>query len=558
EGMSVASVIEPLRATFQTTQEERAKTFVGLPPEYLRAFLSRTLMAEAATAGVSGFQKTYTRALAALAGFVALVLLIACANISNLRLAQASARSREMALRVAIGAGRGRLIQLMLVESARVAGAGAAVGAIVAWASAPVVVSRLSGPGQALSLALPIDGRIAAFGLALTVVVALLFGLLPALRVSGTSALVALKGALAAGPQRQRLDVAVAAQIAFCALVLLVGGLFVSTYKRLSAQPTGFSAERVIDLDTVAQPSQPLPAWNDLIARLQATPGVEAAAAAQFALLSGDRSTGFIWINGAATTTTLAYFLGVTPGWFHVMDIPLVDGRDFRDTDPAPGVAIVNEAFAKEYFPGRNPLGQWFDRQLGAATRPSYQVVGLVRNARYQNLRETMTPTVYVPLGVVSSTSAPRPLAEATLVVRTSAADPTTLAAALRQTIRASPGFRVHAAETQQDIDEAQVVRERLLAALAWFFTSVALALTGVGIYGVVFYTVEQRQRDIGICRALGAPAGAIVRRVTAPLAAMLVAGTLGGLAAGLLVVRSFTALFYGVRATDALQLAVP
>src|SRR5262249_27480089 len=160
-----------------------------------------------------------------------------------------------------------------------------------------------------------------------------------------------------------------------------------------------------------------------------------------FALLSNG-SNGFILVNGTQTTNTLAYFLGVSPGWRRIMDIPLIAGRDLRDTDQAPGAALVNEAFVREDFAGRNPLGQTFERQLGAATAPQYEVVGLVRNARYRNLREAMTPTAYIPLTVVGSgATAQRPLAEATLVVRSAAADPTALVPVLRQTVRAQPGF---------------------------------------------------------------------------------------------------------------------
>ena len=558
-GVRLGSVLEPLRATFQITEAERAKTFVGLPPEYMRAFLSQVLQARPAPAGVSYFQQTYTRALAALAGFVGLVLLIACANISNLKLAQAAARSREMALRTSIGAGRGRLVQLMLVESALVAAAGAIVGAAVAWAAAPFVASRLTAPGDLTALVLPIDWRVASFGLVLTAGVALLFGLLPALRASATSSVGALKGGLAVPAGRHTLDAPVAAQVAFCALVLLIGGLFVSTFDRLAGRSTGFSAARVLDLDTVAEPAQPLSVWKDVVAALNAAPGVEAAAASQWALLSGNGSNGFIWINGAPTTNTPSYFLGVTPGWRGLMNIPLVDGRDLRETDPSPGAALVNEAFAKEFFPGRRAVGQSFERQLGSSSRPRYEIVGVVGNARYRNLRETMTPTAYIPLGVVSANAVTtRPLAEATLVVRSAAEDPTSLVPSLRRIVGATPGLRVSEVETQRGIDDAQVVRERLLATLAWFFSLVALALTAIGIYGVMYYKVQQRQREIGICRAIGARGRDIVWRVTGRLVAVISIGCVAGVAIGLATTRYLVALLYGVRATDARQLAIP
>jgi predicted permease len=350
----------------------------------------------------------------------------------------------------------------------------------------------------------------------------------------------------------------VAGQVAFCALVLLIAGLFVSTFDRLSSQPMGFSAEGLIDLDTIAQPSQPPTRWNDLAAELGAVPGVEAAAASGWALLSGAGSNGFVWRNGALATETRAYFLGVSPGWMGVMKIPLIAGRDFRDSDPSPGAAIVNEAFVKEFFPDRDALGQMFERQLGQPGRPAYAIIGVVRNARYRNMREPMTPTAYIPMTAQSAAGTPRPLAMATFAVRTTAADPSALVPALRQIVQARPGFRVTNAQTQQEIDDAQTVRERLLATLAWFFSIVAIALTAIGIYGVMFYTVQQRQREIGICRAIGAPGRDIVWRMTRQIALVLAVGTIAGLGVGLLVVRFVTTLLYDVHATDARQLALP
>jgi putative ABC transport system permease protein len=558
-GGRVADAIGPLRAVFQSFQEERAGGFVGLPPEYTRAFLSQTLVASSASSGVSSLQKNYARALTILAVFVALVLLIACANISSLKIAQAAARSREMALRVSIGAGRGRLVQLMLVESAIIALAAGTIGAGVAWWAAPFVVSRFNPPARAIALELPVDWRIAAFSLLLTGVVAMVFGLVPALRASGVSPLEAIKDGAPGGSRRAALHAPVAGQVAFCALVLLLGGLFVSTLDRLAQQPVGFSAAGLIDLDTIARPAQPQSAWMALTSDVGATPGVEAVAASGWPLLSGLGSNAFVWRNGAPTTNTLAYFLTVSPGWIGVMRIPLLDGRDLRDADLTAGAALVNQAFAKEFLPGVHPVGQSFERQLGMGTRPSYEIVGVVGDARYRNIREPITPTAYVPLAAVgSSAGAPRPLAEETIVVRTSAKDPAAVVSELRRVVGARSAFRVSSVQTQQAIDEAQTVRERLLATLAWFFSLVALALTTIGIYGVMHYTVQQRQREIAICRAIGAPSRDILWSVTRRIAVVLAIGTITGLGAGMVVVRYVTTLLYEVRATDARQLATP
>ncbi len=198
-------------------------------------------------------QKDYRRSLAALGVLVALVLLIACANVANLMTAQAAARAREMALRVSIGAGRWRLVQLVLVESAMLAFLAAAIGALFAWWSAPFVVGRINPPDNPARLVLPADWRVLGFGLALTFGVTLLFGLAPALRASAVKPASALKGGDDPHSRRRLMHALIAVQVAFCFLVLFVAGLFVATFDRLSNQPTGFSADRLLTLETVAQ-----------------------------------------------------------------------------------------------------------------------------------------------------------------------------------------------------------------------------------------------------------------------------------------------------------------
>jgi hypothetical protein len=292
---------------------------------------------------------------------VALVLLIACANVANLMTAQAAARSREMALRVSIGAGRWRLVQLVLVESAWGAFLAATIGALFAWWSAPVVVGMINPPDNPARLVLPADLRVLGFGVALTLIVTLLFGLAPALRASAVKPASALKGGEDPHSRRRLMHALIAAQVSFCFLVLFVAGLFVTTFDRLSNQPTGFSTDRLLVLDTVARNPQPPVFWDQVADHLRDVPGVDATALSGWALMTGTMSNNNISINGAPPTDVLAFFLAVSPGWLETMKIPLVDGRDFRASDAAPGVAIVNETFAKQYFNGENPLGKSFE-----------------------------------------------------------------------------------------------------------------------------------------------------------------------------------------------------
>jgi predicted permease len=555
-GVAIEPVRAKLHATSRAFEQERAKGFTGMSRKSIDRFIDQTLLLEPAAAGTSGLQKDYRVALAAMGMLVMLVLLIACANVANLMTAQAAARAREMALRVSIGAGRWRLVQLVLVESAWLAFLAAVMGAWFARWSAPFVVSRINPPDNPARLFLAAGWRVLGFGTALTVGVMFLLGLAPALRASAVKPASALKGGEDPRSRGRLMHALIAAQVAFCFLVLFVAGLFVATFDRLSNRPMGFSPERLLTLNTVAQRSQPPVFWDQVAEHLRSVPGVETAALADRPLLDGYGSNSFISVNGAPPTEVLAYFRSISPGWTGTMKIPFIDGRDFREGDTAPGVAIVTEAFAKQYFNGENPVGKSFER---TARHVRYQVVGLVRDAPYRSMREPILPVAYVPLHSVDANGAMQPIREATFIVRTFSSNPLALASTLRREVpRAQPEFRVTNIRSQEELIRAQTVRERLLAMLALFFAAVALLLAGIGLFGVLDYSVLQRRREIGIRMAIGAQAGDIARRVTADVFGMVIAGALAGLGLGLASVRYIGALLYEVKATDATMLALP
>jgi predicted permease len=552
-GVAVEPVRARLHATSLAFEEERAKSFKGMSKQSIGKLLAQTLVLEPAAAGASGLQTNYRVSLAALGVLVLLVLLIACANVANLMTAQATARAREMALRVSIGAGRWRLVQLVLVESAILAVLAASIGGLFAWWCAPFVVSMINPPDNPARLSLPWDLRVLGFGVLLTLGVTFLFGLAPALRASAVQPVSALKGGEDPHSRRRLMLALIAVQVAFCFLVLFVAGLFVTTFDRLSNQPTGFSSERLLTLDTVAQHTRPTVFWYQVAEHLRTLPGVESVALAAWPLLTGTGANGFVGVNGGPPGERLAYFLNVSPGWIETMKIPLINGRDLRASDTYPGVAMVNEAFAKEYFHGENPVGKWFAR-----TSPGYrcEIVGLVRDARYRNMREPITPTAYIPLRLDRPDEA---LGSATLLVRTSRENPLTLAPMLRQEVqRARSEFRVSNIRTQKEINQAQMVRERLLAMLALFFAVVALLLAGVGLYGVLDYSVLQRRREIGIRMAIGAQPGGIARLVTVEVFSMVLLGAVAGVALGMGLARYIESLFYQVKPTDLGVLVFP
>ena len=556
-------VTGPVRTRLQITsrgfEEERAKAFASMSQESLQRFLDQKVLLEPAAAGASGMQQDYRRSLVALGVLVTLVLLIACANVANLLTAQAAARARELALRVSIGAGRWRLVQLVLVESAWLAFLAATIGALFAGWSAPFVVSMVSPPDNPVHLSLPADWRVLGFGLALTTIVMLLFSLAPALRASAVKPVSALKGGEDPQSRRRLMHALIAAQVAFCFLVLFVAGLFVTTFEKLSRQPTGFTAERLLTLDAVAQRAEPPVYWDQMAERLRTVPGVETVALAGWPLLSGGSWNNAIAVNGGPPGKDRAYFLKISPGWVDAMRVAFINGRDFRASDTDPGVAIVSEAFAKRYFQGNNPVGSLFETVTDEGGRTRYQIVGLVRDARYRSLRDPIQPVAYFPFHSVDANGSLQAIHEATFIVRTSSPNPLALASALRQEVpRAQPELRVRNIRTQLEINQSHTVRERLLARLAFFFAIVALALAGVGVFGVLDYSVLQRRREIGIRIALGAPVSHVARGVVVGVLVMVFLGGLSGFVLGLASVRYIATLLYQVRATDLLMLALP
>jgi predicted permease len=565
-GVTLAQIQQPLQASMIAHRRERTKSWpADTPKQRLEGFLNTTVMLNSAAAGVSGTQKNYRQPLLILGVVVLLVLLIACANVANLLTAQAAAREKEMALRVSIGAGRARLVQMMLVECLLLALAATAIGALFAWWSAPMVVGMINPRDNPLRLSLPADWRVLGFAAAVAFCVTILFGLAPALRASGIKPMSALKGGDDPHSRRRLMNALVAAQVAFCVIVHFVAGLFVATFERLSTQPTGFATERILLLQTNVRGEgnaarRPQNVWAEIADRIRNSPGVEAASFATWPLMGGSSWSSDVRFPNRQPDTVAPYFLGVSPGWLNAMGIQLLTGRDFRPGElpsriderkkPIEGPAIVNEAFAKKYFDGQNPVNGFFEKSGGDKLHVRNRIVGYVRDARYRNMREAIRPTVYVPFEERSS---------GTFIVRTTAADPTSIARPLRQLVSdGRPEFLVSNVRTQSELVRNQTIRERLLATLSVFFAIVALVLAAVGLYGVLNYAVLQRRREIGIRMALGARTSHVARHISADVFLMLILGSGIGLAAGLASERFVASLLFEVKGTDVRLLATP
>ena len=564
-GVNPATALEPLRqhlaAVSRALEAQCSECLRGMTPVDVDRLLNQTLVFNPAGAGISDLQKDYRRFLAVLGLMVALVLLIACVNVANMMTAQAAARAQEMALRISIGAGRRRLVQLILCQSALLALLASVLGAFFAAWSAPFVLSLVNPPDNPARLALPADGRVLLFGFAVILLVVLLLGLLPALRASAVKPVAALKGGEDPHAPRRLMRGAIALQVAFCFLVLFLSSLFVASFQRLENRPLGFSTDRLLLLETVAGKGQLPVVWNQTAEALRAAPGVDSVAISGWPLLGRIKINSDISINGAPPSSTPAFFLNVSPGWLSTMKIPLIAGRDFRPEDNSPGVAIVNETFVKTFFPGAidpkfDPIGRTFSR---GANRPINTIIGVTPDVPDHDLREPNRAVFYVPFAGIDAKSAPTVEGFATFVVHSDAQNPLALADSLRKLIaQQHNGLRVSNVTTELDLFRDQTIRERLIAMLAAFFAAVALLLAGIGLYAVLNYSVLQRRREIGIRMAIGSTRAGIVRIVTLDVFLMITLGSCAGVALGFGVARYVASLFYQVKATDAGMLALP
>jgi predicted permease len=559
-GVNPATALEPLRqhlsAVSRAFEADCSTCFRGMTQANIDRILNKTLVFNPAGAGISDLQKDYRQLLGVLGLLVALVLFIACVNVANMLTAQAAARTQEMALRISIGAGRRRLVQLILVQSALLALLASVLGSFFAAWSAPFVLGLVNPPDNPARLALPADWRVLLFGFGLVILVVLLLGLLPALRVSVMRPVAALKGGEDPHSPRRLMRGAIALQVAFCVLVLFLSSLFVTSFQRLENQPLGFSTDRLLVLETVAGKGQLPVVWNQTAEALRAAPGVSSVAISGWPLLGRIHINSDISINGAPPSPTPAWFLNVSPGWLSTMKVPIVSGRDFRPEDTSPGAAIVNETFVKIFFPGQDPIGRTFQR---GAHEPINTIVGVIPDIPYDDLREPSRAVFYVPFDEIDGKSAPSIVDFATFAIHTDARNPLALAESLRQLIaQRHNGLRVSNITTQLDLVRDQTIRERLIAMLAGFFAAVALLLAGIGLYAVLNYSVLQRRREIGIRMAIGSTRAGIVRIVTLDIFLMIVLGGCAGVALGLGAARYVESLFYQVKATDADMIASP
>jgi predicted permease len=509
--------------------------------------------------GVGSLRESASRTLALLGVVVSLVLLIACVNLANLLTARSTARRREMAVRLSIGAGTGRLVRQLLTESLLLAGIGGALGLVIATPLLNILLQVISGP-QSLGLDVRIDARTLGFTLGVTLAAGLLFGTLPAWRATGVNPAPALKDGTssASGGGRLRLSrLLVSAQVAL-SLVLLVGaGLFVRTLMQLAAVDLGFRPERLLTFDTDAsrsgyQADRLKDVYRRLQSKLSAIPGVESVAMSQEGLLQDSEwDTGvYVPTRTAPPKKNSALLLYCSANFLSTMRIPPLLGRDLAASDETSTgrVAVVNQLFADRYFPGINPLGQIFylgDGKAPGKGEPPFRITGIVRNAHYTGVREELSPIAYLPYTALEG------LHEMTFEIRT-ALPPLAIASAVRRAVgETDPAIPVAYMKTEEQQIAESIATERLFAGLVSAFGLVAALLAAIGLYGVMAYAVARRTVEIGIRLALGARRSGVQWMVLRQSLWMVALGLAIGIPAALALTRFVQKTLYGIEPTD-------
>jgi len=499
---------------------------------------------------------TGTATVLILMGAVGFVLLIACTNVANLLLTRATVRQREMAIRTALGASRGRIVRQLITESVILSGIGGVLGLLLAlWTGRLLVIGLPKELAEFVtaSNAVGIDFRILAFTLSISVVTGILFGLVPALQASKLNLTESFKetaGSIGSGRNRLR-GFLVVSEIAL-ALVLLIGaGLLIKSFMHLQNISPGFNSNNVVSMQLSLPVSkyrdeaQVGGFYNQLLEKVSALPGVQSAGAVSRLPLSGGNSSRSFTIPGSDRKDYLADIQVSTPSYFHTMRIPLLEGRNFtaHDDGTTPGVAVVNQVFAQSFFSGQDPIGK-FITNFGPASE-KLQIVGVVANVRQRTLESSPHPAIYLAFGQAHWPSA-------VMAVRTLVSDPTALTSAAQNAVwSVDKNVPLDKVRTMEQVIADSALRRKFTMLLLTIFAGLAMLLAAIGLYGVMAYSVSQRSREIGIRMALGAQRHDVLKLVVKQGMSLAGVGVVFGIAASLGLTRLIAGLLFGVSATD-------
>jgi predicted permease len=529
-----------------------------------RADLPALLLREGA-GGLDRLRRQYSKPLYFLMTMVGLILAIACANVANLLLARATGRQHEIALRLSLGADRGRLTRQLLTESLLLSSLGGALGLIFAACGIRALTALIGNGRENFTLHASLNWHVLAIGLSLSLVTGILFGLAPTLRATRVDLNHVLRQTRTGVPPmrlfaRLRItpnEALVVSQIAVSLLLLMTAGLFVRTLANLNAVSLGFNSERLLLVTLNAgqagyKDSAIIRFYEEVRGRFSVIPGVRGVSTSNLALISGSESSTSVKVAGYSGKNRQVSFLYVGPTFLSNMQIPILLGReiDERDLDRGSAVVVVNQEFARTYFNNEHPIGRHFSmRMMGAL--PDLEIVGVSRDARYNSLKHDIAPTVYLPYSTNLIT-----LRGGMVFEVRAAGDPNAIAQAVRTAVRQrDANVPISDITTQAKRIDQSMSQERTLAALCTCFALLAVLIACVGLYGTLAYTVARRTSEIGIRVALGAQRGSVMLMILGEALLMAAVGLAIGIPAILAASRVLETFLFEIKPTDPVAL---
>jgi predicted permease len=562
-GYTVQSAQPPLQVLFtQIRQYEMTLPAAKDWSPYARTeFMKGKLLVDTASLGYSPLRNDFSIALVVLMCMVGLVLLIACANVANLLIARAFMRQREIAVRLSLGASRGRLVRQLLVESLVLSIAGGLLGVGIAFLLTRTLLSFVPQQDQPILITATPDPRILLFALLVTLVTAVVFGLLPALRASRPDPWTTLKdtvGSIAGtGGSLFLRKGLVTAQVALSFLLLFGAGLFVRSLQNLKGTDTGVALDNLVTFQLAPALSgyddrRAALFYRDLREHLSAAPGVQSVGLATVPILSGGEWDSTMAVEGHQSKDgedMQAFMNAVSPGYFKTMKISLLEGRDFRESDAREfgdgfegAVAIVNRRFADHFFPGRSAVGKRVGWGDGPRSKLNIEIVGVVADSLYEGPREGVHRQVFVPNWGKNSGA---------FYVRTQSASSVTFNQIRSEVRQLDPAMPVYSMKTVEGQLDDTLMTDRLIAMLSAGFGLLATLLATVGLYGVMAFVVARRRKELGIRLALGAQPAFVIWMVMREVLLLLAIGLAVGVPAAMALGQYVAAQLYGIKPHD-------
>lgn len=564
-GLTAADAEEAFAPIYRQILEEELAFAGRLTPETQQRFLERKMLFDPGSRGRPILQRDVKQPLLVLMGMVGLVLLIVCANVANLLLARGAARQREIAIRMAVGAGRGRLVRQFLVESLVLSLIGGLVGMLVAWWAISGLISGIPDSVGAIGLSSQLDLRLFGFNIFLSIMTGILFGIAPAMRATRLNLESTLReqGSSVSGSRAQVhfRKWLVASQIVLTTVLLVGAGLFARSLSNLQRLDLGMRIENLVTFSIQPSingysPQRTVALFDALHQKLASQPGVESVSEAVISVFTDSNSSANITVEGYDAQENEQMNIGqnwIGPGYFSTLGVPLVKGREFTisDTANSPKVALVNEAMVRRYFSNREPIGAKFAFGSSNQVRPNIEIVGVVKDSKHASVRDDVVPYAYIPYSQM------RDLGNATFYIKTRQ-DVAAMAGAIRsETQQLDANLPIYNLKTlEQQVDES-LFADKFLTFLSMCFALLAALLASVGLYGVMAYTVTRRTREIGIRMALGATRGNVSWLILREVVVLAVIGLVVGLPGAYGLARLTESLLFGVKAGDPIVFTV-